>query len=156
MAYVLRGAIARAGVLRPAAPGFVAELGAGLGLLPITDEFYDDVRQDGAPADPRLVDGHLLPPGFGDTLAEWSKTGPVAYVEAEYFGGTGSQFAVVWADGDLVLGPLRKLNGEPAPNPGMSPISQALRRLGVSAAGHYDEFDAAGLGRHRRISGWHA
>jgi hypothetical protein len=156
MAYVLRGAIARAGVLQPPAHGFVAELGGGLGLLPITDELYDEVRQEDAPLDPRLADGHLLPPGFDATLAAWSAAGPVAYVEAEYFGGTGSQFAVVWEDTELVLGPLLKKVGEPAPTPGMSPISQALRRLGVSAAGYYDEFDAVGLGRHRRLSGWRA
>ncbi|MET8846651.1 hypothetical protein [Amycolatopsis sp. NPDC004625] len=35
-----------------------------------------------------------------------------------------------------------------------SPISQALRALGVRRGSHLDEFDAAGLGRHRRTEDW--
>lgn len=35
-----------------------------------------------------------------------------------------------------------------------STISQALQRLGMDRGHHYDEFAAAGLGRHRRPEGW--
>ncbi|WP_162908413.1 hypothetical protein [Allorhizocola rhizosphaerae] len=78
----------------------------------------------------------------------------MAYVELDYFGGVGSQFAAVWHGGILVLGPLVLTEDEPLPAPGWSPISQALRRLGVSVDGHYDEFDAIGLGRHRHVEDW--
>ena len=43
--------------------------------------------------------------------------------------------------------------GRPIPAPG-SPISRALRRLGVDKATHVDEFDAVGLGRFRDTAGW--
>lgn len=79
--------------------------------------------------------------------------GPVAYVEAEYFGGVGEQAAAVWDGGALVLGPLHEPEGQPSP-PAGSPISQALRRLGVEAGAGEDEFTAAGLGRHRDVEGW--
>jgi hypothetical protein len=94
-----------------------------------------------------------FPPGFESLLAAWSVVDPVAYVEAEYFGGTGSQFAAVWEDGVLVLGPVLKSEDESPPVQGLSPISQALRRLGASADGHDDDFDAVGLGRHRHVQG---
>jgi len=87
-------------------------------------------------------------------LASWSVVDPVAYVEAEYFGGIGSQFAAVWHGAALVLGPLMLAEDEPRPDAGWSPISQALRHLGVSADGHYDEFDAVHLGRHRDTQDW--
>ena len=91
--------------------------------------------------------------GFGDVLAGWSCSGPVAYVEADYFGGVGEQRAAVWDAGRLSLGPLYKGVDEAFPAEG-SPISQALRYLGVQRGEHYDEFDAVGLLRHRRTEAW--
>ncbi|WP_245821905.1 hypothetical protein [Lentzea waywayandensis] len=85
-------------------------------------------------------------------LAEWSLRGPVAFVDAEFFGGTGSQRAQVWDQGRSVLGPL--VREEDDPMPGVTPISQALRRLGVVKGEHHDEFDAVGLGRHRDTEDW--
>ena len=37
---------------------------------------------------------------------------------------------------------------------GRSPISQVLGRLGVVPDGAADEFDSAGLGRHRHTGDW--
>jgi hypothetical protein len=34
------------------------------------------------------------------------------------------------------------------------PDSPALRRLGVSAQGYVDEFEAVGLARHRNMDDW--
>jgi hypothetical protein len=93
----------------------------------------------------------LFPPGLDAVLAAWSTVGPVAYVEAEYFGGIGSQFAVVWQGGTIVLGPLTLDEDEPWPPVGWSPISQALRHLGVSAG---VQFDAVRLGHHRQTEDW--
>ncbi|WP_340687362.1 hypothetical protein LCL61_14860 [Amycolatopsis coloradensis] len=90
---------------------------------------------------------------FWTALAECSEHGAVAYVEAEYFGGAGTQSAQVWDGGERVLGPLHLAEGEAAPAGG-SPISQALRRLGVVKGDHFDEFDAVGLGRHRDTRDW--
>jgi hypothetical protein len=156
VAYVLQCVIAPAEALQPCrafADGVVADLGRGLGLMPMTHALFDEVRRDGE-ADPRFAPAQLFPPGFEVLLAAWSVAGPVAYAEAEYFGGIGSQFAAVWRGGTLVLGPLVLTEDEPVPAPGWTPISQALRHLGVPADGHYDEFDAIGLGRHRYTEDW--
>jgi hypothetical protein len=66
----------------------------------------------------------------------------VAYVKAGYFGGQGSQWATVWADGRVVLWQVT--------------INEALRHLGVTAEPDLDEFDTVGLGRHRSVESWAA
>jgi hypothetical protein len=87
------------------------------------------------------------------TLHVWSTAGPIGYVEADYFGGVGTQRAALWADGRLTLGPLSVEVRQDWPAEG-SPISQVLARLGVDRTGHYDEFDAAGLAEHRHTEDW--
>lgn len=130
----------------------VVPLGQGLSLLPMTDALFDAVAVAGASG----LDGFWrAPAGFGRVLAECSTAGPVAYVEADYFGGTGTQTAQVWDAGKVVLGPVHSGEREAFPTAG-SPISQALRRLGAARGDHFDEFEAVGLGRHRRTGEWAA
>ncbi|GAA2406205.1 hypothetical protein GCM10010420_37630 [Streptomyces glaucosporus] len=154
MGYVLQAVVAREETLRAAARGLPAArtvpLRQGLALLPVTDEFFDAVANGPGGS---LPGPWKLPGGFDRTLARWSVPGPVAYVEAEYFGGTGGQSAAVWDAGALALGPLRLAEGEPFPAGG-GPVSRALRRLGASAEGAFDEFEAVGLGRHRHTGDW--
>ncbi|WP_369166738.1 hypothetical protein AB5J49_02090 [Streptomyces sp. R28] len=116
----------------------------------MTDELFDAVT-DGSSAGP--LGFWRLPGSFDRLLADWSAAGPVAYVEAEYLGGVGEQQAAVWDDGTVVLGPVRVEEGRRFPAAG-SPISQALRRLGVVASAGEDEFSAVGLGRHRDREAW--
>ncbi|MFI2763573.1 hypothetical protein ACH5A3_32690 [Streptomyces echinatus] len=128
----------------------VAPLRQGLSLLPITDELFDSVT-DGSPTG--ALGFRRLPGGFGESLARWSAEGPVAYVEAEYFGGVGEQRAAVWVDGTLALGPLDEPTRKRFSRP-VSPISQALRRLGARRTLGEDEFEAVGLDSHRNNEDW--
>jgi hypothetical protein len=154
MAYVLQAVIAGDELLRGASRDLpaarVAPLGQGLSLAPMTDELFDAVA-DGTDVD--SLGFWRLPGGFDRLLAEWSAAGPVAYVEAEYFGGWGEQHAAVWACGAIVLGPLHLPEGQPLPPTG-GPISQALRQLGVLTIATEDEFSAVGLDRHRHSEDW--
>ncbi|POX56337.1 hypothetical protein C3489_05790 [Streptomyces sp. Ru71] len=152
--YELQAVIAKdellRGVSRDLPAARLASLGQGLSLIPMTDQLYD-AAMDG-------TEGPLgfwrLPGGFDKRLADWSAAGPVAYVEAEYFGGVGEQHAAVWAYGAVVLGPLHAPDGQPFGSAG-SPISQALRRLGVVVeAAATDEFATVRLDRHRRTEDW--
>jgi hypothetical protein len=118
--------------------------------MPMTDEVFDAVT-DGSAAE--ALGFWRLPGGFERLLAQWSAAGPVAYVEAEYFGGVGEQRAVVWADGALALGPLDAL-AKARFSRAFSPISQALRRLGARRSLGEDEFEAVGLDRHRSNDDW--
>ncbi|MGX5182745.1 hypothetical protein ACWKT5_07945 [Streptomyces avermitilis] len=154
MSYELRAVMAGDAILRGASRDLRAArsalLGQGLSLMPMTDGLYDSVVDGG---DTGALGFWRLPPGFDKILADWSTAGPVAYVEAEYFGGVGEQQAAVWAGGTLVWGPLQVREGQPFPSAG-SPISQALRRLGVVAGADEDEFSAVGLDRHRDSEEW--
>ncbi|MFE3648979.1 hypothetical protein ACFXO2_14250 [Streptomyces sp. NPDC059152] len=128
----------------------VVPLGQQLSLLPMTDVLFDALTVAGAPE----LDGFRKTPArFDRALAACSAHGPVAYVEAEYFGGVGTQSAQVWDGRKVVLGPVRLAEGQPDPSDG-TPISQALRRLGVAKGNHADEFDAVALGRHRDTDDW--
>ncbi|MBM7774501.1 hypothetical protein JOD54_004705 [Actinokineospora baliensis] len=154
MGYSLQAVIASEPVLRDLAGTIeqarIVPLGQHLSLLPMTDAFFDAVAVPGAPE----LDGfQKAPPGFGSALAACSSKGPTAYVEAELFGGQGTQTAQVYNDGKVILGPLHLPEDQPFPATG-SPISQALRRLGAVKGEHFDEFDAVGLGRHRDTNDW--
>jgi hypothetical protein len=73
------------------------------------------------------------------------------------FGGTGTQATVVWLNGEVWLGPATTQFGWPPPNRSSSPhwaFNQALRQLGVTRGAAFDEFEAAGLGRHRHTEDW--
>ncbi|WP_406335812.1 hypothetical protein [Streptomyces sp. NBC_00203] len=154
MGYDLQAVIAGGEVLRAASRDLpaarLAPLGQGLLLMPMTDVLFDSVANGG---DAATLGFWRLPGGFEKTLADWSTAGPVAYMEAEYFGGVGEQQAAAWDGGTLVLGPLHVREGQPFPSAG-SAISQALRRLGVMASPGEDEFTAVGLDRHRHGEGW--
>ena len=73
-----------------------------------------------------------------------SFSAPAAYVEAEYFGGSGGQSAVVWSRGAESLPPTHSPEA----------INTALRLLGVSRGTFHDEFGAVGLPRHRHTEEW--
>ncbi|MFE3877219.1 hypothetical protein ACFXPX_22865 [Kitasatospora sp. NPDC059146] len=138
----------------------VVPLAQGLALIPVTPAVLSALQGDAAVS--RSVGGAGsggagfggYSDGFELRLAAWSKAGPIVRVEAEYFGGGGTQRAVGWFDGRVVLGPLASGEFEPAPAEG-TPISRALRWLGGSVApGRADEFDSVGLGAHRSTAGW--
>ncbi|MER8010245.1 hypothetical protein [Streptomyces sp. SLBN-31] len=156
MAYELQAVIAGDALLRAATrevPGaHVVSLRQGLALMPMTSGVFDAVT-DGSEGG--ALGFWRLPGGFDALLAHWSATGPVAYVEAEYFGGVGEQRAAVWADGALAAGPL-DVPAKRRFSRAVSPISQALQRLGARAHPGEDEFEAVGLDRHRSNDGWTA
>lgn len=152
--YCLQAVIATESVLRKLAgsttEASIVPLGQHLWLLPMTDALFDAGTAAGAPE----LDGFWeAPTGFDRLLTACSEAGPVAYVEADYFGGAGTQSAQVWDAGKIVLGPLHLAEGEPLPTTG-TPISQALRRLGAAKGNHVDEFSAVELGRHRDTDDW--
>lgn len=155
MGYELQAVIANEWLLEEASTAVaharVIRLDQGLALLPMVDELFDAITT-GAD-DAAQLGFWKLPGGFADVLARWSIAGPLAYVEADYFGGTGTQTAAVWDAGVLAVGPLHLAQGHPAAADG-TPISQALRRLGVTCHGCDDEFDTVGLGRHRYTEDW--
>ena len=118
----------------------------GIRLVPITDATFDTLRdrfpnlQD--PPDPEFW---KLSGPIAFVAEQLSQHGPVAYVETEYFGGTGEQAATVWDSGKVRMPPTKAPSG---------PINSALRMLGARASLMHDEFEAVGLGRNRSNDDW--
>ncbi|MGE0210206.1 MAG: hypothetical protein AB7S41_00755 [Parvibaculaceae bacterium] len=100
-----------------------------------------------------------------------SQNGSVAYVATVYHGGIGAQAAIAWADGSVLL-PYRMEESQPgsstarvirgirkmlrpdAPERKISPISAALKAIGVVKGEAFDEFAAVGLGECRDHEDW--
>jgi hypothetical protein len=154
MGYELRAVIGAPEALRRAVEEFraaqVVGLEQGLAMVPMTEALFDEVT-DGTRSED--LSFWFLPGGFGELLARRSTAGPLAYVEAEYFGGVGGQRAAIWSHGVLSQGPLTLDEHEHIPAQG-TPISVALRSLGVRCTAGADEFTAAGLQRHRNTEDW--
>jgi hypothetical protein len=143
MGYELQAVVGRDETIRALATGVqastVVALTSELSMLPLTAELLDAL-----PAPSGGVAAVLrLPPGAAHWLAAGSHRGLLAYLEAEYFGGVGTQSAAVWKEGTI----LEKSAAADA-------INGALRLLGVSADPDKDEFDTVGLGRHRHTEDW--
>jgi hypothetical protein len=121
-------------------------IGKGLSIVPITDETFDALRARFPNVeDPSAPEFYKLSGPIMIVARQLSVFGPVAYIETDYFGGTGSQSAMVWSQGEITMPPTQSDGG---------PINRALRLLGVRAGLTQDEFDAVGLGRNRSNDQW--
>lgn len=133
----------------------VVELPQGYGLVPITPGVFDHLG--GSTAEPFGDTFCLLSSGIEAVARRASYTGPIAYLEAEMFGGTGTQAMVAWRDGEIWLEPATTEFEWPPPDPASNSqwaFNQALRELGVDRGAAFDEFDALNLGKHRHTEGW--
>jgi len=70
--------------------------------------------------------------------------GPVLYLEAEYFGGVGTQAYAVINGGELVSGPIA----------GVDAINSALALVGVNVSEDEDRFRVVGLNKYRDTDQW--
>jgi hypothetical protein len=94
---------------------------------------------------PLTDDGvEVLPQSLDLLCRKLSRHGLIAYLEAEFFGGSGEQAHVLFKDG-VALG---------SPVIAEDAINQALRHFGILPDGHHDEFAALGLGRFRDTDDW--
>lgn len=160
VSYELRALVGRREITAQAARearGTAVELPQGYGLLPITTQVIERLGGE----DPRPFRKNFLFLSAGVESLGWalSLAGGIAYLEAEIFGGTGTQAMVLWRGGEVCLGPVTTEFTATAPDPSSSPqwpFNQALRELGVDRGDAFDEFDALGLGRWRHSEDWTA
>ena len=129
------------------------------GLVPMTAALLADIQELAMLDEPDpFADFAHLPAALAQAIMEATRSGPLAYVETDYWGGIGRQSAIVWNKGRLVLGPLGSetagpMNAYPAPPLSEGAVNQALRYLGVWRQNGQDEFDMLGLGRYRSTEG---
>ena len=132
--------------------GRVVDLIGDLGLMPITDALEREINPDEA----FPFEGMRLSAAVAGLAAEESVSGPVCFIDAEYGAGKNRQASVVYVDGRIDAGPLIDETIWDPREAGLQerPIDQALRAVGVSAEPESDEWDAAGLSRHRCTDDW--
>ena len=142
MAYTIQAFLAIEEILldAPVEGASIVSLRQGYGMIPLTTEIR---KTHGLPLLP-LTDGEPIP----DQIARWgiklSSAGAVAYIEAEFFGGEGTQGSALWSNGDMIEKPWV---GEYA-------INIPLREMGVEKGDYFDRFEALGLGRCRSTDAW--
>ena len=121
------------------------ELRGGWQAIPVDDGLYAAIEA-AAPGATRPPELDMAPFGLDQALAAATETGGgLAYIETEYFGGTGGQSAMAFVDDQEVMAPQRSRGGG-------GPINQALRAIGVKRDGDTDEFDVVGLGERRSMT----
>lgn len=99
----------------------------GLPFFPLTDEGIEE-----------------LPPALRCLCAALSGHGPVAYVEAEIFGGSGTQAHALFPAG----------GADPLVSVSEDAINLALEWLGVLPLDGKDRFDTVGLAEQRDTDSW--
>lgn len=132
------------------------ELPQGYSLVAITRQVLDHVSS--LAAKPFGDTFQNLTPGVEAVARNASRAAPIAYLEAEMFGGTGIQAVVAWLDGKIWMEPASTEFGWPPPDPASRPhwaFNRALSELGVDRGEASDEFDALNLGSLRRTQDWH-
>ncbi|MDX2006367.1 MAG: hypothetical protein SFU83_13905 [Meiothermus sp.] len=133
----------------------VCDLRLGYAGMPLTDELADDIN-DLLQKPTRIVPFELLSESHHEVLEQSSQHAPLAYLETKYFGGTGSQCAVMFEGGRVTLGPLKTYTpwDEKLLKYGQVPsregaINAVLRAMGVWRRPGSDEFETLELGRYR-------
>lgn len=99
----------------------------GIPFLPLTDEGSEE-----------------LPPGLLELYSTLGSQRPGAYIEAEFFGGSGAQAHVLISQNGASAGV--NVSGDA--------INDALAWLGVEPQDGKDHFDTVGLGKHRETDSW--
>lgn len=117
------------------------DLEAGWAAAPVTDELYDAIAANARSPDANPA-FDLAPPGLDEAMAAITNGGGgLAYVETEYFGGSGDQSGGAWIGGESRCA-----------ERGHGSINTALHAIGVTDAAGKDAFDTLGLGRRRSMN----
>lgn len=118
------------------------ELRGGWQAIPMSDDLLGEIEGQAAGAQ-RSAELDMAPAGLERAMADATlEGGALAYVETEYFGGTGGQSAMAFANGREVMAPQRSRGGA---------INEALRGIGLLREAGKDEFDTIGLGERRSM-----
>ena len=117
----------------------VIKLKQGISMVPILKDLEDQIGNS------EKVNGFgTLSNKLEECALKISNGGLLAYVEAEFFGGLGSQSALAWENGERCFGPVHV----------DSAINQILKIFKVEVEKATDEFEAVGLGKHRKTEDW--
>ena len=144
MAYTLQAVIAKSEAFSGLLPQKlqIIRLRGGMEMLPLGTEA---LKIHGISFCPFTDEGEeQIPTKLLKLCEQLSKQCTLAYIEAEFFGGAGTQAHVLFSEGKVI--------GQAVVSE--SAINDALRYLGVAKGEAHDEFEAVGLGQHRDTDEW--
>ena len=143
MGYFLQAIVGRQQTLVQHALEFhharVVPLACGIAIIPLTNDLYDEIADGG-----KVDRFSKLSPGVERWAQRISASAPVAYIEADYFGGLGGQSALVWSSGTRVLGPVH----------GRTPSTRRCAFLEFNPAEHTMSSMQWASGGHRNTADW--
>jgi hypothetical protein len=144
MAYTIQAIIAQDTVFQMVSVRMtpLIKLPYGYAMLPLTDTLCQRYAIPFLPFTDECI--LRIPEGLEQLGNMLSEHGRVAYVEAEFFGGDGTQASLLWEHGE-VMGELQVAQDA---------INHALHLLGVVKAPDCDEFETLRLGMHRATEDW--
>lgn len=139
-------------IIPPKTSANIVNLSQGFQLLFLSDQLYDMISAQNELSEDIFPFEYL-----NRSMVEHIKQmapGTFIYIETEYFGGKGEQFAALFSNGMLK----RTFVNQPF-NFALNyldtmlnlPINSALREIGVSRDSGLDEFDSLGLGNYRHM-----
>ena len=130
--------------------GTVETKGVGFSVLLLDESAFDSLTAEDNSPDPYTQFRFLSAPIYNMLFKVGSKA-EIAYIETNYFGGVGSQAALLIRHGEIV-GPFatedtwEKNTNEYTQNPlGQRAINHVLNLMGVSKTSKKDEFAIVGL-----------
>ncbi|MFL9485583.1 hypothetical protein ACI6Q2_22570 [Chitinophagaceae bacterium LWZ2-11] len=118
------------------------ELGQGLCLIPMTEQLFDQINN--YVSSNEISSFKYLTENVEREILKCINNKELAYVEADYFGGTGSQIGIVWKEGKRYM--------EFAS--GQNVINKVLSFLGVISDSEKDEFATLELDKYRNTEDW--
>lgn len=142
--YTLQAIIAKTGTLKNSGlqGANIVSMQQGYEMLPFTNALLE---QHGIAFLPLTDEGLEVLPGNIRSLCETlSEQNQIAYVEAEIFGGAGTQACAVFLNARMVVAPIID----------ESAINHGLKILGVEKNTNFDEFEALGLHEQRDTNKW--
>jgi hypothetical protein len=120
-------------------------LNGGWQAIPMEDVLYEKIEA-AFPGSTRPPEFDVSPLGLESAMIEATREGGgLAYIETDYWGGSGGQSAMAVVDGEIRREPQRSRGAG-------VPINSALRAIDVVKSGDMDEFDTIGLGERRSMS----
>lgn len=145
MGHNIRAFIGKNDVIEKLASNWLAKvilLKQGYSMVFLTDRLFDDITElSDLDNEEDCLELDFFTTAISEIMKEYSYKSMLAYVETDYFGGTGTQAGVLFKNGNIIVKPAKEENI----------INIILHKLGVYREKGKDEFDSINLGEYRKI-----
>lgn len=111
-------------------------------LIPMTGDLFNEINDYRTNNN---IDGYeYLTTDIESEILKTIHIGLIAYIEVEYFGGTGVQNGILWKNGKRIF----EHSGT------KDVVNLILKQFGITRSKSRDEFETVGLNRHRYTEDW--